>query len=228
MLECARWRVENELGVVDPCFNCKIKESDCPTYTDKKEEQQEHAKEKENRCYNESCERNNKNGECNSNLPNLKEFCMSKDIKQPKPINYEEEYNKLKKENEQYKACNKLLIDDNKAYHIENEKLISDMVGTSEEKGKLEQEINHLNYLIEKKDIKIEKLEKEIENWCNLETKDTKEVNRLNAENNKLTFQYEEAKYCIERLEKQAEETKEKLENYILLKRMMEVLIKGL
>lgn len=113
MLECGRWKVENKLGVVDPCFNCNIKESDCPVYEKDKThtpsyaaEQLEYAKKKENICYNESCERNNKNGLCNDVLL---EYCSNRDTGQPTPINYEEEYKRLKAENEEYKQANIIL-----------------------------------------------------------------------------------------------------------------------
>lgn len=124
------------------CFNkacnyqidnkCKVSEEGCyvrvendfdklktPTYA---EEQLEHAKDKQNRCYNESCEYNNKNGECKS--VNAERFkCIDRNTKQPTPINYEEEYNKLKKELEGERKANTYLENEGVGIKSRNEEL---------------------------------------------------------------------------------------------------------
>lgn len=73
---------------------CTDKIEHTPTYA---EGQLEYAQDKENRCYNEKCVSNNKNGLCEEQKHIS--MCDIRDTKQPTPINYEAEYNKLKSQN---------------------------------------------------------------------------------------------------------------------------------
>lgn len=76
------------------CCN-NIKPNHTPSYA---EEQLNHAIDKENRCYNEKCQYNNKSGLCEASNVGEYLLCEGKELERLKPINYEEEYHKLKKE----------------------------------------------------------------------------------------------------------------------------------
>ena len=85
------------------------------------------------------------------------------------PIDYEEEYRKLKKENEELKRGNenlKEILDNKDNYIIERERHISDLEGIidslklkSAVTEKLEIEINNLNAIIDSKDDEINDLQ---------------------------------------------------------------------
>ena len=151
MLECINKECEFNKDAYCTGTNVNIYKTNCAARIIPTEQ-------KENRCYNEECPRNNKNGLCL--LPILPTTeCKDRNTEQPIPLNYEEEYYKLKAENEELKSLNQT-----------QSQSIKDM----------QKDINNLNQLIEKKDIKIEKLEKEIDSL--------KEV--VNEGNEQLTNEY--------------------------------------
>ena len=151
MLECINKECEFNKDAYCTGTNVNIYKTNCAARIIPTEQ-------KENRCYNEECPRNNKNGLCL--LPILPTTeCKDRNTEQPIPLNYEEEYYKLKAENEELKSLNQT-----------QSQSIKDM----------QKDINNLNQLIEKKDIKIEKLEKEISSL--------KEV--INEGNEQLTNEY--------------------------------------
>lgn len=81
----------NNSTIKEKNINCCHRKTKTPTYA---EEQLEHAQDKENRCYNKECQ-HIKDNQCYI----LKTENCSSVLKEP--INYEKEYNKLKKENEE-------------------------------------------------------------------------------------------------------------------------------
>ena len=114
----------------------------------------------ENRCYNEKCKDNDKNGICKLPLHFIK-VCEIIDIKQPTAINYEEEYNKLKKENLDYslRLNNqgiRIKTDGNQIQKLFTEIDSLKLKATVTEK--LEIEIKNLNEIIERKDKELNNL----------------------------------------------------------------------
>lgn len=102
--ECG-FNIDNECHhnvISNTCIECdkRTKPQHTPSYA---EEQLEYAKEKENKCYNEKCNQNDKNGKCQMEGQYYIDNCTSRDMEQPIPINYEEEYKKqLKDEDKKY------------------------------------------------------------------------------------------------------------------------------
>lgn len=108
----------------------------------------------------------------------------------------------LEHECKQYRELSDARGQNNKKFAEENEKL----------KAQVENELGRNRILNEKLD----------------KTRKTTISNNYEAELNSLRCQYEEAQYHINKLEEREKETKEKLENYKILKKLMKVLIENL
>lgn len=117
----------NCIGVETNFYKLNCTERIKPQHTlNYAEEQLEHAMEKETRCYNEKCNRNDKNGKCQMKEQYYIDNCTSRDMQQPILINYEEEYKKLKEEKEELEKNTRSKVEEiNKSYEAikkENEK----------------------------------------------------------------------------------------------------------
>jgi chromosome segregation ATPase len=178
----------------------RIKPTHTPTYA---EEQLNHAIEKEYECYSKKCNRCIEN-KCTAT--NVYKVCVNRESK---PINYEEEYNKLKKESEEQKEDSENYI-----------KEIKEHIGYI---GKIQAKNKELNKEIDSLKLKAavtEKLEIEINNLNEIIERKEKEINDLQVshniieqENNQQKFQMKELGKIIDEGEEEIKELKTRMEN---------------
>lgn len=188
MLECINQMcTDNKKG---ECTNSIIstKNIDCchrktktPSYA---EEQLENAIDKENRCYNSECAANDQKGKCTAKLTE-NYICETRQENPPKFINYEEEYKKLKAENETLSSKVTLLEQDNKEFQHANNGL------AAESKERL-QTIKKLQRVIEENSENVE-LRNQIEDLDSILTSTSNERDYLKKENEKLSNELSKA-----------------------------------
>jgi len=115
----------------------------------KEKEQLEHAQDKELKCYNKKCNHNKEN-KCN--ISSVTENCGCKE-RLKEPINYEEEYNKLKSENERLNKG--IELKNSTIKHLESVLKIKDSVIIKDIET-----VEKLNKIIESQNEQIERLGK--------------------------------------------------------------------
>lgn len=154
------------------------------------EEEKGHVKGKEIICYNKECE-SNKDNKCTDKMMNVGSSLVGCPIKIKEPINYEEEYNKLKKENEETKERNHTQSESIKEMLKEIEELKEFKIKYK----RMENQFNNNNKVLEDYSVKITILEA-----------DNKEYKRANEG---LAAESKERLQTIKKLTRQIEENTE-------------------
>lgn len=245
MLECIN--KECTLSVKGRCQdkelnNHKANCSVCikPTHTlSHAEEQLQNEIDKEEVCYNVECKHNSKTGVCvlKSDI-----ICFNK-IKEPPVLNYEEEYKKLKADNEKLidnaiktdreiaelkrkhenqRVNIKCGIEDNKKLKDKNETLELCNKQLQNENEGLKEQIELQKKQLENETNRYKSVKKELEELINKTI-----TPNYKAENKALKCQLQEAKKYIEIKENEMQKLRKKLEDAELLGKMIKKLVEA-